>query len=153
MKAGSPFFEFFLLEALMREGQDQAFLDVIRRDWGFMIHEGATTFWEMWSRTDGRLTRGFCHGWSAAPTYFLSTYVLGVMPLAPGFARVAVAPHPGDLAWCRGTVPTPHGPVSVAWRRSAGAMTIDVTAPEAVQVEVRPPEPGAVVVVNGRPLA
>lgn len=153
VKAGSPFFEFFLLEALMREGQDQAFLDVIRRDWGFMIHEGATTFWEMWSRTDGRLTRSFCHGWSAAPTYFLSTYVLGVMPLAPGFARVAVAPHPGDLAWCRGTVPTPHGPVSVAWRRSAGAMTIDVTAPEAVQVEVRPPEPGAVVVVNGRPLA
>ena len=87
VKAGSPFFEFFLLEAIQQEGKDQLFLDILRRDWGFMIDMGATTFWEMWSRRGGRLTRSHCHGWSAAPTFFLSTHVLGVRPVAPGLCK------------------------------------------------------------------
>ncbi|HET7159196.1 MAG TPA: family 78 glycoside hydrolase catalytic domain, partial [Burkholderiales bacterium] len=37
VKAGSPFFEFFLLEAYQQEGRSQAFIDTIRRDWGWMI--------------------------------------------------------------------------------------------------------------------
>lgn len=150
VKAGSPFFEFFLLEAIQQEGKDQLFLDILRRDWGFMIDMGATTFWEMWSRRGGRLTRSHCHGWSAAPTFFLSTHVLGVRPVAPGFAKAVVEPHPGDLAWCRGTVPTPHGPITVQWRRSHDGMHIAVTAPDTVDLEVVPPQPGARVEVNGR---
>lgn len=152
VKAGSPFFEFFLLEAMLNEGRDDDFLHLIRRDWGFMIHMGATTFWEMWSRTDGRLTRSHCHGWSAAPTYFLSTHVLGIRPLSPGFTQAVVEPHPGDLSWCRGTMPTPHGPIHVEWKRAEGGFEIRVTAPEAVDVDIVPPEPGATVVLNGRTL-
>lgn len=150
VKAGSPFFEFYLLEAIQKEGQDQLFLDILRRDWGFMIAMGATTFWEMWSRRGGRLTRSHCHGWSAAPTFFLSTHVLGVRPVAPGFSRAVVEPHPGDLDWCRGTVPTPHGPISVDWRKGPDGMEISVTAPEAIELQIVPPEPGARIEVNGR---
>ena len=86
VKAGSPFFEFFLLEVLAQEGRTEEFMKVIRSDWGFMIEQGATTFWEMWSNKSGRLTRSHCHGWSAAPTYFLATEILGVRPTKPGFA-------------------------------------------------------------------
>lgn len=152
VKAGSPFFAFFLLEAYMQQGADQEFLDRIRRDWGFMIEQGATTFWEMWSwkLPGGRLTRSHCHGWSGAPTFFLSTYVLGVVPVALGFQKARVAPHPGDLAWCRGRVPTPAGPIEVQWENLPGEpFCLRVTAPEGIEVEVVPPRSGAEVWVNG----
>lgn len=152
VKAGSPFFAFFLLEAYMRQGADQEFLDLIREDWGFMIEQGATTFWEMWSwiLPGGRLTRSHCHGWSGAPTYFLSTHVLGVTPVETGSRKVLVAPHPGDLAWCRGRVPTPTGPVEVQWENPVDApFQLRVTAPIGVEVEVTPPRADSEVWING----
>ncbi|BDI34522.1 hypothetical protein CCAX7_65730 [Capsulimonas corticalis] len=140
VRAGSPFFEFFLLESFQQEAREQDFVDTIRRDWGFMIDMGATTFWEMWSGRTGRLTRSHCHGWSAAPTYFLSTYVLGVRPLSPGYRSVVVEPHPADLTWCRGSVPTPFGDIHVQWENPNGApFVIRVKAPEGVEVIVRAP--------------
>jgi len=156
VKAGSPFFAFFLLEAYMQQGAEQEFLDLIRKDWGFMIEQGATTFWEMWSMKlpGGRLTRSHCHGWSGAPTFFLSTYVLGVVPAALGSKKVRIAPHPGDLTWCRGRVPTPAGLVDVQWENRPGApFSLRVSAPEEIDVEVVPPRPDAEVWVNGSKIA
>lgn len=147
--AGSPFFEFFLLEAYALEGRDQEFLDTIRRDWGFMIDKGATTFWEMWSNPGGRLTRSHCHGWSAAPTFFLTSQVLGVRPGSWGWDSAIVEPHPGDLTWCRGRVPTPHGDIEVQWENEPAApLTLRIQAPENVAVDVRMEGPGRVT-ING----
>lgn len=117
VKAGSPFFEFFLLEVLAQEGRAQDFLDLIRRDWGFMVEQGASAFWEMWSLRTGRLTRSHCHGWSAAPTFFLSNIALGVQPIKPGFKEVRFTPQLGDLRFLRGTMPTPFGPIEVSCER------------------------------------
>jgi hypothetical protein len=158
VRAGSPFFEFFLLEGLAREGRDEEFLNTIERDWGFMIDKGATTFWEMWSGVwtrnskmpDGRLTRSHCHGWSAAPTFFLSSHVLGVKPLAPGFTRYTIAPKPGNLQWCRGTVPTPHGDIHVQWENRPGEpLVIRVDAPPELTPEILIPAMPARVILNG----
>jgi len=131
VKAGSPFYEFFLLEALQNENKVKEFIDIIRRDWGFMVEMGATSFWEMWScgqrGTGERLTRSHCHGWSAAPTFFLSSYILGVKPAKPGFEKVLINPHFGDLDWARGTVPTPYGNVEVTWEKQEnGSYKVDV---------------------------
>jgi len=150
VRAGSPFFEFFLLEAYQQEGRDQEFIDTIRDDWGFMVDMGATTFWEMWSGRGGRLTRSHCHGWSAAPTFFLSTWVLGVRPGGPGFAPCVVEPHPGTLAWCRGRVPTPLGDVEVQWESPTGQpFVLRATAPAELQLDIRLPRKGTAT-VNGR---
>ncbi len=154
MLAGSPFFEFFLLEAYQDEGRTLELVSAIRRDWGWMVEMGATTFWESWSGAgaaeEGRLTRSHCHGWSAAPTYFLSTYVLGVHPGGPGFDPVVVEPHPADLTWCRGVVPTPHGDVEVQWENPQdGDFALRVRAPEGTKLDIRLPRPGQVD-LNGR---
>ena len=45
------------------------------------------------------------------------------MPTSPGFGTYLAEPHPGDLRWARGTVPTPHGPIEFRWayrRRAHG---------------------------------
>lgn len=134
VKAGSPFFEFFLLEALAEEGKEREFLDVIRRDWGFMVEQGATTFWEMWSLTQGRLTRSHCHGWSAAPTFFLSTTVLGIEPLAPGCREIRFDPRLGDLEFVRGEVPTPHGVIRVSCKRTGNRVDAEIDLPKGVKL-------------------
>jgi alpha-L-rhamnosidase len=134
VRAGSPFFEFFLLEVLATEGRTREFLDVIRSDWGFMIDQGATTFWEMWSVKTGRLTRSHCHGWSAAPTFFLATEILGVRPLKPGFAECTVTPRLGGLDFVRGAVPTPRGPIRVSCERKGSRVKTTIELPKGVRL-------------------
>jgi hypothetical protein len=150
VRAGSPFFEFFLLEGYQREGRHQQFLDTIRRDWGRMIDLGATTFWETWTSEGERLTRSHCHAWSAAPTFFLSTHVLGVRPGGPGFQPALVEPHPCDLTWCRGTMPTPAGDVEVQWENRPGQpFLLRVRAPETLEIISHLPREGTFI-LNGR---
>ncbi|AHF92464.1 alpha-L-rhamnosidase [Opitutaceae bacterium TAV5] len=116
VKAGSPFFMFFVLEGLAREGRGDELVSLIRDYWGKQTDAGATTFWEMYHADRPRMTRSHCHGWSAAPTYFLSAYVLGVQPAKPGYEVVRIAPQPGGLGRARGRVPTPRGVVEVSWQ-------------------------------------
>ncbi|RYG69611.1 alpha-L-rhamnosidase, partial [bacterium] len=153
VQAGSPFFEFFLLEAYKGEGRDQEFLDTIRRDWGFMLDTGANTFWEMWSNPGKRLTRSHCHGWSAAPTYFLSTHVLGVAPDAEDPLTIVVAPHPADLKWGRGSMPTSQGTFEVQWENIEGQpFELRIKAPLSAKIRVELPREGNIT-LNGQPFA
>lgn len=74
----------------------------------------------------------------------LTTYVLGVKPLGPGFATWGVKPRidggggggsgggSDDLQWARGVVPTPRGPLQVSWQRSSGV-------PGGIELRVRAP--------------
>ncbi len=101
---------------------------------GLMIDEGASTFWEMWSLSKGRLTRSHCHGWSAAPVFFLSSTVLGVRPVKPGYAEIEFHPRPGDLAFMRGRIPTPHGVVEVSGRRKGKRWLPSLRLPPGVQL-------------------
>jgi len=145
VRVGSPFMMFFTFEALARRGAagQQRILDLIRDRWGFMLDRGATC-WETFPghEPEGRWTRSHCHAWSAAPTYFLSAYQLGVRPLEPGCARALIAPEPADLRWARGRVPTPHGPISVDWQREEdGRFTLNVALPPSVAATVRLPAP------------
>ncbi|MBW3635100.1 MAG: glycoside hydrolase family 78 protein [Armatimonadetes bacterium] len=157
VEAGSPFFMFFVLEALAREERGVELVQTIRDYWGLQTQAGATTFWETYfapsnlehgaSQINGaslhRLTRSHCHGWSAAPTYFLSTYVLGVQSGGAGFSPLVIAPHAVDLAWCKGAVPTPHGVVEVSWKNEKGApFELEVSAPQGLEVQVRLPRAG-----------
>jgi alpha-L-rhamnosidase len=74
------------------------------------------------------------HAWSTGATSALTGYVLGVLPGAPGYATLTVAPHPGNLAWARGRVPTPHGPVDVSWQRHrCGGFQLQVALPAGVR--------------------
>ncbi len=134
VRAGSPFFEFFLLEVLASEGDWQSVLEIIKRDWGFMIEQGATTFWEMWSLTSGRLTRSHCHGWSSAPTFFLSMGLAGVSPLEPGFAAIRCCPPDVPLEEIHVKIPTPHGLIRVDRVRTPGGWSNELVVPEGVRV-------------------
>ncbi|MBZ0276830.1 MAG: hypothetical protein K8I60_11830, partial [Anaerolineae bacterium] len=132
-----PFYMHFLHRALCQTGQHQVMLDNIRRRWGAMVTAGDRTFRESWQIIE--LT-SLCHAWSGTPTFDLSTEILGIKPLEPGFARFTIAPHPADLAWARGAVPTPHGAVEIAWESSEDRFAFTVTVPENSEGLVTLPE-------------
>ena len=84
----------------------------------------------MGTKENDRLTRSHCHGWSSAPTYFLSRFILGVQPAEPGFKKAIINPHFGDLKWARGTYPTPQGVIKVEWKKlENGEYDIKVDSP------------------------
>jgi hypothetical protein len=76
--------------------------------------------------------RSECHGWSSAPAYEFSAMVLGVYPAEDGYMAVRIKPHVDDLGltWAQGTVPTPYGVISVAWKKVDGELRVSVTLPE-----------------------
>jgi hypothetical protein len=146
-----PFFMHHLHRALAAAGRHRDLLDNLRRRWGAMLEAGSSTFWEHWH---GEASQ--CHAWSATPTFDLSTEVLGVRPLAPGFARFAVEPHPAGLDWARGAFPSPAGDITVAWEHSKGSFRLEVEVPSGCRARVAIPPPArgrwASVAANGTPV-
>jgi hypothetical protein len=120
--AGSVYAACYLLDALFTHGRAADALALITapgdRSWRYMLEQGATITWEAWNeRVKPNLD--WTHAWGAAPAALLPRHVLGVRPAAPGWSEVALMPRPGPLAAASGTVPTPRGPVAVAWRFGA----------------------------------
>jgi hypothetical protein len=122
--------------ALSYAGQYDALLNCVQR-WAEMLEANENTFRETWQIDD--LT-SMCHGWAATPTYDLSAEVLGVKPVVPGFMRCRIAPHPCDLSWARGIVPTPQGAIEVDWRAENDHFGLTVTVPRGTEAEVILPE-------------
>lgn len=152
VRVASPWMMWFRFEALARAGRHDLILETILERWGDMLRQGATTCWETFAGFfQGRWspTRSWCHGWSAAPTYFLSRYQLGVSEDVPGGAVVTVAPVPAGLTWASGAVPVGKGPVAVDWSIEKGRFDLRVRVPEGVQVRTVVPQglqPGEITV-------
>ena len=71
----------FKFEALLKRPDAYARLvfDTIARDFGFMLRNGATTFWETIQGADDFDKAGsLCHGWSAVPVYLYLKYCVDI---------------------------------------------------------------------------
>jgi len=134
-----PFFMHHLHRALAKAREHRLLVENIRRRWGAMLEAGATTFWEHWHGRESQ-----CHAWSATPTYDLSTEVLGVAPLEPGFRQFAVAPKPAGLGWTRGVLPSVRGDIAVSWQRQRRSfrLTVDMPPETTARVVLPPPDKG-----------
>ena len=157
----SPYVSGYELDARLATGDTADAESLLNTVWGHMISAGSAdtgTMWENVSGSDGTPGLGsgtsLAHGWSTTPVSALSGYVLGVQPATAGYATWTVQPHPGDLSWAEGSVPTPHGAVGVDWsgESGVGAFTMQVTAPSGTSGTIAVPTYGAtspVVAVNG----
>ena len=148
-----PFIGYFELLARYQSGLDSSAVALIRREWGYMLKNGPrSTMWETIGPggsppTDQ--TPSFDHGWSSGAAPALTSYALGVTPTSPGFASYAAQPHPADLLWARGVVPTPHGPIRFSWAYGATTLSATVVAPVSGRITL--PADGAAR-LDGRPI-
>ncbi len=118
----SPFNNLFVLQGMVTSGCFESAIGLLRRCWGGMLALGATTFWESfrpeWQeflKPCGPLPNGahgftsLCHPWSSGPTRWLTDHVLGIRPLAPGYAKFVFDPLPHGPRKVSGSVATPQG--------------------------------------------
>jgi hypothetical protein len=128
-----PFISYFEVLARYQAGLDSTALALIRREWGYMVSNGPkSTMWETIGPYGGPLVASapsWDHGWSSGAAPALTAYALGVTPASPGFGTYLAIPHPADLKWAQGTIPTPHGPIQFRWAYGNGEMTATITAP------------------------
>lgn len=147
----------YLLEALFEAGAGDAALALITaptdRSWKHMLASGTTISWEAWDQKY-KPNQDWNHAWGAAPANLFPRFILGVQPLAPGWSRVVIRPHPGTLTRAEGKIPTPRGPILVNWTRDA-AFTLTVTLPPGVSARLELPaaDGSRGVTVGGKPAA
>ncbi|HJP72660.1 MAG TPA: alpha-L-rhamnosidase C-terminal domain-containing protein [Pseudonocardiaceae bacterium] len=142
------------LVARFQTGDAGSALDQIRRTYGWMdTHDPGVTDWEGIGHGgtpyEGAYT-SMAHGWSTGVLPALTNELLGAAPTSPGFATWRVAPQPGDVAWARGVLPTPHGPLSVDWSVQRSGFRLSISAPRGTRGSVTlPGGPAGVVRVDG----
>jgi hypothetical protein len=131
----------YLLEGLWLNGVDDAALALITapgdRSWRHMVQSGTTISWEAWDQ-HYKPNQDWNHAWGAAPANLLPRFVLGVRPLSPGWRQVLLCPHPGSLKSAQGKIPTPRGPIEVAWQNGE-TFKLTLKLPGNVSAQVKLP--------------
>lgn len=112
-----PYFWIYLSKAMSMAGMRQEMLTSVKRLWGGMLEAGATTWWETFL---GDELDSLCHAWSCVPNCILLSEIVGLKPLAPGFAKVELHPQIKLVDELEASLPLPGGEIKVAWRRLAG---------------------------------
>lgn len=146
----------YLLEGLFRNDAAEEALRLISaptdRSWRHMVESGTTITWEAWDQRYKR-NQDWNHAWGAAPANLLPRFVLGAEPIAPGWERALIRPHPGDLLFSKGKIPTPRGPITIDWSRGS-TFTLNLSLPAGMSARVELPATGTAhgVFIDSKPV-
>lgn len=147
----------FLMDALFDAGEAAHAIALMTapgdRSWRHMGEDvGTTITLEAWD-TKYKPNQDWNHAWGAAPANVLPRKLLGIEPLAPGWAKLRICPRLGNLKWAEARTPTPHGPVFV--RAEAGPvfqLTVEIPVDTTATVSI-PARSADAVTASGQPLA
>jgi alpha-L-rhamnosidase len=133
LKRCTVYFSYYLFETYFKFGRGDLFLK--RLDlWRDYVKKGLTTTQEAPDVVKvGKTTesRSDCHAWGAHPIWFMQTGLAGIRSDAPFFAKVRVAPAPGDLKSLKAKHPHPQGWIEVDLRFADGVASGTVKTPVA----------------------
>ena len=92
--------------------------------WRAMLRRGATTTSEAWTPSE-KPNLTWSHPWGAAPAGAIPRLLMGITPLAPGFASVRIKPMLGNLTAARyRNFPTVRGALHLSVTWDAGTTTM-----------------------------
>ena len=129
------FISFFELQGrLLMPGLQESAIEEIKRLYGWMAsHDPGITDWEGIGPGGSLYEQGYtsmAHGWSTGIVSLMSNYVLGVMPILPGFESWSIKTYPAGLEWARGKVGTPFGDIDVAWSARYRGFELEISTPK-----------------------
>ena len=145
---------YHLLKFLTAEGRDDLIHTMLTRtafpSWGYMLGQGATTFWEFWNGSASRI-----HASYTQATWFVDG-LAGITPDAfqPGFRRFSIKPAlVGDVTWVECAYDSACGRIISNWTIEGGTLTMSVTVPAntTASIHVRTPSPESIK-ESGRPV-
>jgi hypothetical protein len=168
MQQVTPYYGYYVMEALTRLGHQQQALDWMRQYWGGMLELGATSFWEAydprWPRVEPHKyleadhKKGYyvslAHGWSSGPALWLLEHVAGLQSTDAGGHHFVIHPELGNLRHVMASIPAGDGILSVAIDGGNGTkMTVDVPDQCTATVELPRTNAAQKVFVNGHEVA
>ncbi|MBX2814607.1 MAG: glycoside hydrolase family 78 protein [Saprospiraceae bacterium] len=139
----TPAMSHFLHKGLCEYDQIDASFDLFRKRFDKMLQDEYNgTLWEEWwldgtGRSGRRVekTRSDAQTESAFPPALFGEYLLGVLPLEPGWKTAFVQPRNHRLGHLKADVPTPLGILSVEWAREKdGTGVLELNIPEGMQM-------------------
>ncbi|PTN07452.1 alpha-L-rhamnosidase C-terminal domain-containing protein [Mangrovibacterium marinum] len=122
----SIYFKYYLNRAMIKAGLGNEYLNHLDI-WKKNIQLGMTTWGE---DSQVERTRSDCHAWGASPNIEFFRTVLGIDSDAPGFSKVKIEPHLGDLKKASGSMPHPQGAITVSYALNKKKWTIRIELPE-----------------------
>jgi alpha-L-rhamnosidase len=129
---------YFMLNYLMQAGRNDLIFTMMNQKtypgWGYMLDQGATTFWEQWNGYWSNL-----HSCFTSAGMWMSQGVAGIHPdpEAPGFKRFEIRPATvGDLTWARASLNSIRGRIAVDWKMEEGKFKLNVTVPVGATAKV-----------------
>jgi len=140
---------YWVLEALGQAGKIPEALNKIRSEYGGLINLGATTWWETFT-SNQYLDSSLSHGWGSAPTWFLTSYVLGARQTGPD--RWLVKPSFSGVRSASGAMPLGDGSLQVSWENISCALTtlgVETAPGTQGQIILPPPVESTVITLNG----
>lgn len=111
------YYRFYLTRAMVKTGMADLYYSQLT-PWRNMLKTGLSTFAEQPDPA-----RSDCHAWSASPEYDFLATVCGIMPSAPAFKQVCIAPALGELTAVKASMPLtgtngkPSGEISLELKR------------------------------------
>ncbi len=125
----SIYYKYYLNQAMVKVGLGDEYLNHLDI-WKKNIQLGMTTWGE---DSNVERTRSDCHAWGASPNIEFFRTVLGIDSDAPGFTKVRIEPHLGDLKKISGSMPHPKGIINVSYvKNKKGQWNASISLPNEV---------------------
>ena len=147
---------YFMMEYLREIGRSDLVFTMFNQTtypgWGYMLEQGATTFWEQWNGHWSRV-----HSCFTSPDNWLYQGLAGIQadPEGPGFKKFILKPSVvGDVTWVKAHYDSPYGRVVSNWKLEGGGLEMTVTVPPSTTATVYvPARDPAAVTESGQPVA
>jgi len=122
---------YFLIQSLQEAGRNDLLYTIFNQQtypgWGYMLSQGATTFWEQWNGSWSQI-----HSCFVSPGSWFYQCLAGIRPdeSGPGFKKIIIKPAiVGDLTWVKCSYDSIHGTIVSNWKRDGTKLTMEVTIP------------------------
>jgi len=131
----------YVVEGCYKAGQGELAYDLMtskdKHSWAEMIRSNATTPMEAWA-PELKNNTSFCHPACGTPIYLITTYLMGLEPVEPGWKTIRVSPQipetPDEIEL---TFPIPSGSVAAKYTKADG---YHLTVPTGTRVVIESPD-------------
>ena len=142
---------YFLLQYLQEIDRNDLLFTVVNQitypGWGYMLSQGATTWWEQWNGYWSQIHSCFTSldGW-----FYQGLAGIRPDPATPGFKKMIIKPAiVGDLTWVKAHHDSVHGRIESSWRIADGTLHMDVTIPANTTATIHVPTADPAKVTEG----
>lgn len=137
-------FMHYVTEALFMSGYGEQAIALLKDRYRHMKTEGFETLWEEWgllvSKKSGEFRpesgRACAQAEQTFLSYSLTRWITGIQPTRPGMNEVILNCNLCGLLEVNGSMPSPHGIISVTWKKTKKDIRLEVTVPPGMRVLV-----------------